>query len=179
MRPKEHHLLTKLEHRRRQVLQDVDGLTADQLTFRPAPGSWSALDIIEHLVKVEEAIAPRVRLRPPRTLAETARARAALAAMRVVFAVRGRIKVPVQGILPLGGVTLRDLEGRWEAAGAAIRERLEEFGAGDWSRPMMRHPLLGLLTPAEGLAFLRWHIDHHRRQIRRAVRRSGGKAVRR
>jgi hypothetical protein len=104
---------------------------------------------------------------------ETVRVKAALAAMRALFAVRSRIKVPVQGVLPLGGVTLSDLVSRWEAAQAALRERLEEFGPQDWSRPMMRHPLIGRLTPSEGLTFIHWHMGHHQRQIAR-IRRTRG-----
>jgi hypothetical protein len=184
MRAKEQRLLARLESRRRELMAEADRLTAEQLTFRPAPNAWSALDVIEHLVKVEEEIAARVRPRSPRGLIGTLKAKAALGAMCVLFGMRGRIKVPVQGILPLGGVTLSDLARRWEAAEAALRERLEGFGDQDWSRPMMRHPLLGLLTPAEGLTFLRWHIGHHRRQIARirrawAERRNGGTAERR
>jgi hypothetical protein len=165
MREKESRLLAMLERRRRELMAIADALPAERLTLRAAPGTWSPLDIVEHLVKVEEAIAPRVRPREPRGLVETVRVKAALVLVQIVFGLRGRIKVPVQAIVPLGGVTLRDLEGRWEAAGAALRERLEAFAAGDWDRPMMRHPLLGRLTPAEGLAFLRWHIDHHQRQM--------------
>jgi hypothetical protein len=173
MREKELKLLVKLENRRRELMAEADQMSAEQLTFRPEPNAWSSLDILEHLVKVEEEIAARVRPRPPRRLSEAAKAKAALGAMWVLFGVRARIKVPVQGILPLGGVTLRDLASRWEAAEAALQERLEGFGPGDWSRPMMRHPMLGLLTPAEGLTFLRWHIAHHRRQIAR-IRRAPG-----
>jgi hypothetical protein len=165
VREKESTLLERLERRRRELLAIVDALPAERLTFRPAPGRWSPLDIVEHLVKVEEAIAPRVRPREPRGLVETAKVKAALGLLRVVFGLRARIKVPIEAIMPLGGVTLRDLEGRWEAAGAVLRERLQGFGAGDWERPMMRHPLLGRLTPAEGLTFLRCHIDHHQRQM--------------
>ena len=179
MRDKERKLLAKLETRRRALIAEADKLSAAQLTFRPSPNAWSALDVIEHLVKVEEAIASRVRPREARGLVEGARVKVALGIMRVVFTVRGRVKVPVQAILPLGGATLSDLVSRWEAAQVALRERLEGFGEQDWSRPMMRHPLLGRLTPAECLSFLRWHIAHHRRQIRRAVGRSGGQAVRR
>jgi uncharacterized damage-inducible protein DinB len=181
VRDKERKLLARLESRRRELMAEADQLTGEQLTFRPSPNAWSALEVIEHLVKVEEEIAARVRPRAPRGLIGTVKAKAALAAMGVLFGVGGRIKVPVQGILPLGGVTLSDLATRWEAAEAALRERLEGFGPGDWSRPMMRHPLLGLLTPAEGLTFLRWHTAHHRRQIARirrarAERRNGGTA---
>ena len=174
MREKERKLLARLETRRHQMISEADKLSAAQLTFRPAPNAWSALDVIEHLVKVEEAIAARIRPREARGLVETAKVKAALGIMRVVFMARGRIKVPVQGILPLGGVTLSDLVSRWEAARAAMRERLEGFGDQDWSRPMMRHPLLGRLTPTECLTFLRWHMAHHRRQIGR-IRRAWGR----
>jgi DinB superfamily len=173
MREKEQRLLARIETRRRELMAEADSLSAEQLTFRPAPNSWSALEVIEHLVKVEEAIASRIRPREARGLIETARTKAALGAMYVVFAVRGRAKVPVQAILPLGGATLSDLASRWEAAQMALRERLEGFGPGDWSRPMMRHPMLGRLTPAEGLNFIHRHMGHHRRQIER-IRRARG-----
>lgn len=169
MRDKELKLLGRLVRRRQELMAEADRLTAEQLTFRPAPNAWSALDVIEHLVKVEEAIASRVRPREPRRLVEAVRAKAALGIMTVLFALRGRVKVPIQAILPLGGVTLHDLATRWEVAQAALRERLEQFGPGDWSRPMMRHPLIGPLTPAEGLRFIYRHMGHHRRQMERCL----------
>ena len=173
MRDREYQLFQRIEIRRGALLAEADRLGVEQLTFRAEPNSWSTLDVLEHLVKVEEGIAERVRVREPRTWREAARAKAALGAMRVVFGLRRRVKVPVQGVLPLGGVTLSDLVRRWEAAQATLRTRLEAFGPGDWSRPMMRHPLIGLLTPAEGLAFIHWHMGHHRRQIAR-IRRAAG-----
>jgi uncharacterized damage-inducible protein DinB len=170
MREKEWNLLARIETRRRELLAEADRLTVEQLTFRPTPNDWSALEVLEHLVKVEEAIAPRIRPRDPRTLMEAARVKAAIRAMRLAAGVGVRLKVPVQTIVPLGGVTLSDLVHRWEAAQEAMRRALEGFGPGDWSRPMMRHTVLGRLTPAEGLAFIHWHIGHHRRQIHRLRR---------
>lgn len=173
MREREARLLARVEERRRDVMGDVDRLSAEQLTYRPGPNRWSILDIVEHLVKVEEGVVSRVRPREPRTLAQAAQARSALVLMHVVTALRWRVKVPVQGVLPLGGVTLSDLASRWDDTQAALRERLEAFGPGDWPRPMMRHPLLGLLTPAEGLRFIHWHMGHHHRQIGRIRREPG------
>ncbi len=173
MRAREQKLLTRFENRRREMLAEVDRLSPEQLTFRPAPGAWSTLDVIEHLVKVDEAIVSRSRPREPRSLRETARAKATLLAMRVVFALRRRVKVPLQAVVPLGGATLHDLAERWESAERTLEARLEAFGPGDWSRPMMRHPVLGLLTAAETLTFLRCHMGHHRRQIARIQRAQG------
>jgi uncharacterized damage-inducible protein DinB len=173
MREKERMLLSRIESRRREVIAEADQLTAEQLTFRPTPNAWSALDVIEHLVKVEEGIASRVRPMEARGLVEAAKVKAALGIMRVVFAVGGRIRVPVQAVLPLGGVTLSDLVSRWEAAQVALRERLEGLDDRDWSRPMMRHPLIGRLTPSECLVFIHRHMGHHRRQIGRIRRERG------
>lgn len=173
MRKREEKLLARVEKRRRKLMAEAEELTVDQLTFRPAPGCWSALDVLEHLVRVQEGIAPRIRPREPRGIVEAARARAALVLMFAATGLRRRLRVPLQTIVPLGGVTLADLAKRWEEAEETMRTALERFGEGDWSRPMMRHPLFGPLTPAEGLTFIHWHMGHHRKQIER-IRRSPG-----
>jgi uncharacterized damage-inducible protein DinB len=173
MYDQERRLLAKIDRRRQELMAIADALSAEQLTFRPALNCWSPLDVVEHLVKVEEAIAYHAKPREPRRPLETAKTKARLGAMWLLFAVRGRVKVPIQEVLPLGGVTLSDLARRWEAAQTRLRERLEQFGPEDWTRPMMRHPIIGRLTPPEGLRFIYWHEGHHRRQIAR-IRRAAG-----
>jgi uncharacterized damage-inducible protein DinB len=170
---KEQNLLTRLDTGRKVLVAEVDALTADQLVFRPTPDGWSALDVVEHLVRVEEAIVSRIRKRERRTLAETLRAKGALALMSVYFAVGRRFKVPTQAIVPLGGVTLSDLAGRWDASHAALRAAVNLLDPEELARPLMRHPVLGLLTPRETLTFLLRHLAHHRRQIRRLRRARG------
>ncbi len=164
-------LSDRIDHQRRALLAEVDELTPEQLVFRPAEGSWSVLEVVEHLVRVDEGIVSRVNKRRPRTWGEAARARLSLQLMSVYFLLGRRFKAPVQTILPQGGVTLTDLGARWEAARHAMRNTLDGFGPTDFAHSMMRHPLLGLLTPVETLTFILRHIAHHRRQIAR-IRRS-------
>jgi uncharacterized damage-inducible protein DinB len=173
MTPRARNLLDRLIHLRLAVLAEANELSAEQLVYRPEVGAWSVLDVIEHLVRVEEAILSRVRKRDPRSWREAARARLALAIVSLSFLAGRRLRVPTQAIVPLGGVTLTDLGGRWEAAQAAMRRTLDELGPADYARPLMRHPVLGLLTPVETLIFLVRHTAHHRRQIAR-IRRSPG-----
>ena len=75
MREKERKLLARVESRRLEMVTEADRLSAEQLTFRPAPHAWSALDVLEHLVKVEEGIASRLRPREPRKPLETVKAK--------------------------------------------------------------------------------------------------------
>jgi uncharacterized damage-inducible protein DinB len=162
-----------MENSRRALLAEVDELGPEQLVFRPGEGSWSAVEVVEHLVKVEEGIVSRVKQRDPRTWREAVRGRLSLELISLYFLVGRRFKAPAQAILPQGGATLTDLGARWEAAQLAMRRTLDDFGPADFARPMMRHPILGLLTPVETLTFILRHIAHHRRQIAR-IRRSPG-----
>jgi hypothetical protein len=77
------------------------------------------------------------------------------------------VKAPAQAILPAGGATLGELRGRSNAVRAGLAEALERFEPADLARPMMRHPIVGKLSPVQTLRFLHRHIAHHRRQIRR------------
>lgn len=173
MTPRISRLLSRIADQRLAALAEAGAMSADQLVFRPGQGSWSVLEVLEHLVRVEEGILSRVRERAPRTWQEAARARVALELISVYFLLGRRFRVPVQGIVPQGGVTLTDLAGRWEAAQRGIRGTLDGFRPADFARPLMRHPALGLLTPRETLIFILRHIGHHRRQIAR-IRRAPG-----
>jgi uncharacterized damage-inducible protein DinB len=166
-------LLDGIERHRHEVLADAGRVTGEQLTWRPGVGVWSVLDVVEHLVRVEEGIVSRVKKREPRTMGETVRTRLALVLVWLTFRTGRRIKVPVEAIAPVGGVTLADLEGRWAAAQAGMRRTMEALQRQDYARPLMRHPLIGLLTPAETLSFIGRHIRHHRGQIAR-IRRAPG-----
>ncbi len=173
MRARARRQLDSIDRQRRALLAEVDELGSEQLVFRPAAASWSALEVVEHLVKVEEGILSRVRKREPRTWREAVRGRLSLELISLYFILGRRFRAPVQAILPQGGATLTDLGARWEAAQHAMRRTFDEFEPADFARPLMRHPILGLLTPVETLTFILRHIAHHRRQVAR-IRRSPG-----
>jgi hypothetical protein len=59
---------------------------------------------------------------------------------------------------------------RWDRARAGHRTALESFDRTDLIRPMMKHPIIGKLTPAQTLTFLDAHLGHHGRQIERLQR---------
>jgi hypothetical protein len=47
------HLVAHLEMTGSWLIDEVTGLTPAQLQFRPAPGAWSILEVVEHLVVAE------------------------------------------------------------------------------------------------------------------------------
>ena len=139
-----------------------------QLAFHPAPASWSALDLVEHLVLAEEAVLRGIPDRPPtRSLADSARAAMVLPVLYLTFARGVRLRAPTRDVLPVGGSSLAQLESRWTRARANLRAVLELMGPEDLPRPFFRHPVIGWLTTLEGLGFLERHVAHHLQQVKR------------
>lgn len=53
--------LSRLEKRTRSLLDELCTWTPEQLGFRPSPASWSALELIEHLILAERAVLQMMR----------------------------------------------------------------------------------------------------------------------
>ena len=160
--------LDRLERRREELLGRVAPLGAEQLAYRPGPERWHVLDILEHLIIIEERVLGAVGTRPgPLPAAERLRGALRLAGLRLYLRSGGKIRAPTRAILPQGGVGLAELRERWDRARAGYRTALEAFDCTDLLRPMMKHPVIGKLTPTQTLAFLDAHLAHHGRQIER------------
>lgn len=163
--------MDRLERNRTALLASVAPLSPQQLGYRPAAERWHMLDIVEHLIIIEELVLRALGTRPG-PLPAVARLQGALrlTALRVYLRAGGRIQAPSRAIFPRGSVTLPELRERWDRARAGYHSALEAFDRTDLVRPMMKHPIIGKLTPAQTLAFLDAHLSHHRRQIERLQR---------
>jgi hypothetical protein len=162
------HRIGRLEQQRAALLRELHGMRPARLAFHPAPASWSALDLVEHLVLVEEAVLRGIPDRPTtRSLADSARAAMVLPVLYLAFARGGRLRAPTRDVVPVGGSSLAQLEARWTRARANLRAVLQLMGPEDLSRPFFRHPVIGWLTTLEGLGFLERHVGHHLRQVER------------
>jgi DinB family protein len=160
--------IDRLERQRAALLRELKAMTPGRLVFHPAPESWSALDLVEHLVVVEEAVLRGIPDRPPtRSLADSARAAVVLPLLYLSFARGVRLRAPTPAILPVGGSSLAQLEARWTRARANLRAVLQLMGAEDLSRPFLRHPVVGWLTTLEGLGFIERHVAHHLHRVQR------------
>jgi hypothetical protein len=160
--------IDRLERQRAALLRELGAMTPGRLVFHPAPGSWSALDLVEHLVVVEEEVLRGIPDRPPtRSLADSARAAMVLPLLYLSFARGVRLRAPTPAILPVGGSSLAQLEARWTRARANLRAVLQLMGPEDLPRPFLRHPVVGWLTTLEGLGFIERHVVHHLHRVQR------------
>src|SRR6478736_1453411 len=100
-----------------RILAGVGRIAPDARARGPADGGWSAVEVVEHLVLVEEGVASALAKEPsperPRVLG--AGARVPFWVIRLVLLTGiWRIRVPVDLVAPKGGVAGEARVGRWE-----------------------------------------------------------------
>jgi len=125
-------------------------LSADLLTRRPAPGEWSAIECLQHLVDTERMVFP-VRLQ-------------ALLAGRDFEA----FNPDTQGTVPAAAQTPADLAAEFALYRAASLAALAPVTDSDLSRTA-RHSELGTVTLAEFLHEWAAHDLNHTLQAERAL----------
>jgi len=159
--------LDGVEALREDLLGAVRPLGADTLRTRPEPTSWSLLEIIEHLVRAEEAV-----LGPEGAGVEGAAAagRGSRLLYGVVWAVL-RLGIPVQvpaaEMQPRGEAGLAELTEEWRDRHRGLRGYLEGLDSEGLRRPVFAHPVIGSLRPKEALVLGETHLRRHQGQLRR------------
>jgi hypothetical protein len=164
--------LDHLESLRRRALGLVDGIPKSALNRPPAPGKWSALQVLHHVVSVEGLTLGYVR---KKMLAGAALERAGLASrlrlLAVQVALRSPLRVEAPAIasdVPAEG-ELGVLRARWDDVRRELEELVRSFPPELLDRLVFRHPYAGRMTLAHALGTLEAHLDHHIPQVERAV----------
>ncbi len=162
-----------LDRVREDFLAVVETATDAQRRFRPAPDSWSMLEVTEHCVLAEEKSLLGMLKGPPLGTTVTPIAHVRMWMVRLVMKTDVRVKVPVARVVPTGESTLPELAARWDASRRGLSEFLEGVTETDAGVARFRHPIGGWVTAGEGVAFLAGHIGHHARQLNQ-IRRAAG-----
>ena len=162
--------LQALDDRRRALLASLEPLSPEALQASPSPGTWSILEIVEHLVVAEQVIlqglpAPSDLVARPRSL----RQRCTYPLVWLVLRLRIPVKAPSRRMLPTGGSTLAQLRTRWDATYAWLRAYAEGLPPGGASWAVFTHPVAGPLSLTQALRLDRLHLEVHERQIQKRL----------
>ncbi|HYN40555.1 MAG TPA: DinB family protein [Thermoanaerobaculia bacterium] len=148
--------------------------SAERLAFRPEGKGWCALDVVQHLVLVEEGVVGYARKKlqaPPQPVSLLDRAKLAL--LVVLMRSPIRVRAPLKLVIPDEALPLDVLSTRWEKVRVDLRELLVSLPEERRKALLFRHPVSGPLDPAGTLDFVEAHAKHHDAQFRRIWRAPG------
>ena len=159
----------RLEQGRQAFLQEINALSVAQQRFKPAPGAWCALEVAEHVLRVELGLSERW-LTGAALAPVTWRSRLLGWAMVAGLRTPVRLKTPSRAADPQDVPTPEDLERRWRAHRERMRAHLEPLAASALALGATHHPMVKPLTLAQTLGFFKAHLRHHQYQLERIRR---------
>lgn len=173
--------LRELSDLREELLARVGSLPEEARAARPrqAPTAWTPTQVLQHLYLAEAMVLERMppaggeftsgREAPTKRLRLRTRIRHRLGALavRVVFRLGLRVRVPTQRVVPEPPRPFSEIASAWRDTQEEMAFRLKAAFARAPSAPTMRHPISGPLTPAKTAHFLLEHARHHARQLDR------------
>jgi hypothetical protein len=162
----------RLEQKRQAMLAQLAQEPEAKTSTPPAPGKWSALQVVAHLIKAESGsmayIAKKLQYRtriPPIGWPQNLRMWAA----KVFFSSPIKIKAPGPVAEVPEAPDLPTLEKDWAALRARMKKTLEDFPPELEKRAVLKHPFCGRISMAQTLDFFEFHLDRHQKQINRIL----------
>lgn len=160
--------LAGLELQKSGILAEVRGWPEQLRAARPMDGGWSALQVLDHLVRTESGICEVMAqgANEPRRIG--VRDRVGFALVERVFRSRRRVRVPrsVEDIVwPGEELDFREVERRWDSVRSELAGVVEPRTG--CSGGVFRHPVSGWMTLEQVLRFFSVHMVHHEFQLER------------
>lgn len=176
----------QLERATAHLLSSAEALGSGQNTA-PAPGQWSAVQVVHHLLYIEGNILQYIQ---KKMQAEESLPKVGLFTRLRAGFVRLFLRLPgLKAKAPRGVATLTDadnlptlpeLRATWEASRRQWERLLNEFPGRQLNRAIFPHPRSGRINIYQVMEFLLDHLLHHQQQIGRitkALRPAGGVAA--
>jgi hypothetical protein len=152
------------------LLQRLDSLSGEKLSFKAGPDKWSIVEVVEHLVIAEESLVKQLTANiPDSTLGPGAKTPEK---HQVVIKVMERdieVDVPHESLEPHGRIALEDLLTQWKDFREKLPVLLAEIRPENKDNPVFSHPYGGPLDPSDTLQFFEVHFDNHMRHIDRIL----------
>ncbi|HEX8327604.1 MAG TPA: DinB family protein [Hymenobacter sp.] len=166
----------QLERATERLLASAEALGADSATA-PAPGKWSAAQVVHHLLFIEGNIIQYVQKKVQANeelpkVGLLTRLRAQL--VRLLLRLPGlKYKAPrgVATLTDAGNVpSLPELRRTWESSRRQLERLLNEFPGRLLNRAIFPHPRSGRITIYQVMEFLLDHLLHHQQQVARITK---------
>jgi uncharacterized damage-inducible protein DinB len=158
-----------IDQTRARLFESVEGLSAGEQAFLPAPGKWSVAEILEHLSLVERVVARVVTrlLEKSEAAGQTSETAPPFAPVSIAeFVERTRTqKLNAPESARPAGAPVADSLSHLRDSRAALRDLRARVERADCASARIPHPVWGPLNLYQWLLFLGAHEARHLAQI--------------
>ena len=159
-----------MEKDREEIISLINKLDDQKLNFKPAPGKWSILQILFHIIKAEHLtiISLKNSIGNKKDLKKSSLG-AAMRSSLLNISLRSSIKIKSPDILKKVPETydIEQLKKKWTTLRSELNKILNGAEEEVLNKYVFKHPYAGRLNFTQSIEFLYEHVKHHKRQIKR------------
>ncbi len=169
--------LNALDEALQKLENSLKAYTSEQLNRKPAPGEWSVMQVVNHVMMAESGSLNylKKKLSDPSAIKKAGIGSAIRTWLLNLSQIIPGLKFKAPAFISedkLPPVSDREaVFQQWRAGRAALRAFLEAQPNEIFAKEAFRHPRGGRMTIAQMLSFFASHLNRHRRQIRRILGR--------
>ncbi|HEV7347420.1 DinB family protein [Telluribacter sp.] len=173
------HLIVAIETARTDFLSELSSVSLGHEHRKPDPATWSTSEVTEHLVWAEQGgilmMWKAVQAHQQGQDWEGERVNQSLSIEEIVArtwrheAGRPKEEAPASAVPRLGGPLAFWCAALYSCQTllSALEKKLKEVPEPELEKIIYPHVIMGPLNIVQRLEFLRYHLDHHREQVRR------------
>jgi uncharacterized damage-inducible protein DinB len=165
-----------LQRQKGAFLNDLATWDPAQLRLCCKPGSWSALQVLDHIIRTERGILAEMQQNVRQCDRVPLVHRVTSDLLILLMRSPARVKVPglvSRVILPGNEVDLPELTTAWNDSQSQLEKWANELRGNQTRFAGFRHPVSGWMSVLQAIQFLAAHVLHHRYQLRRIRCNSG------
>jgi hypothetical protein len=163
-------IFNKIEAQRASLLAELKALPEENLSASPAPGKWSALQILSHLYTSEKMSMAYIK-KKSQGINDVGNAGLKHKLVFVLLKFSQRIplryKAPQVVTQNMEAMPLPQLVAQWDLLRLELKSMLENVSEKHVNRLVFKHPVAGRLSMPQAVAFFGEHIHHHTSQLKR------------
>ncbi len=154
-----------IEEQRKNLLDEIAKLNHTQQNFKPAPESWSILQVVNHLLYAETNVV-KYMLKKIQGIAtvEKAGVQAKFRSLLLNTFLKSPLKfkapkaaMPVQGEVYI----FENLRKQWNETRAEFAKILDQLNPADAEKLLFKHPISGKFNIYQTMSFMQEHIAHN------------------
>lgn len=162
----------RLERMKADLLARIDGIDAARLQHSPAPGKWSAAQVMDHVCSAEGRSVEYIRKKtldpksvPPAGFMCAVRTLLLQTALSSPF----RFRAPEVVAQVPDSPPVDEVIARWASVRSDLRGLIETLPEDLLKRALFRHAVAGRMNMSQTLDFMLSHLKRHAGQIDRAI----------
>lgn len=169
--------LQQIDTKLNQLLTDLKQYSDEKLNHQPTPESWSVLQVLQHMMLVENASQKYVQ----KKLSYNPKlSKANLGTVWRMFILKSYNWLPIKLKAPsyvnennfAEKATLADVAAQWQTQRQHLQDFLVALPEAIFDKEVYKHPLAGRLSLLGMLRFYEGHFDRHYKQIQKLLKPS-------